>query len=181
MDDYRDGARRRVHSRYERWSANARAGLDARRRATRVEVSGALSDGEAAYADRTMDGVEVRARERRAAPRASQRLAASSSNVEAQVFYNYVDHVMDNYSLRHFTPSMMMPGRSVSNPDRRTMGGRASSTCSSAVDACGTRRHRLAGAIATRCAASSNQSTDPYEAPARTRDARSTTSASSPR
>jgi iron complex outermembrane receptor protein len=44
--------------------------------------------------------------------------------IEAQAYYNYVDHVMDNYSLREFTPSMMMPFRSVSNPDRRTTGGK---------------------------------------------------------
>jgi iron complex outermembrane receptor protein len=31
---------------------------------------------------------------------------------------------MDNYSLREFAPSTMMPFRSVSNPDRRTTGGR---------------------------------------------------------
>ena len=44
---------------------------------------------------------------------------------EAQLYYNYVDHVMDNYSLRTFTPTPMMPGKSVSNPDRRTTGGKA--------------------------------------------------------
>ncbi len=31
--------------------------------------------------------------------------------VEAQAYYNYVDHVMDNYSLRDFTPSPTMPVR----------------------------------------------------------------------
>lgn len=32
---------------------------------------------------------------------------------------------MDNYSLRTFSPSMMMPGRAAANPDRQTFGGRA--------------------------------------------------------
>ena len=44
--------------------------------------------------------------------------------VEAQAYYNYIDHVMDNYSLRDFTPTMMMPAPSASNPDRETTGGR---------------------------------------------------------
>ena len=43
--------------------------------------------------------------------------------VEAQSYYNYIDHVMDNYSLR--TPGTAF---SVSNPDRTTEGGRAAVT-----------------------------------------------------
>src|SRR5690606_23186134 len=46
------------------------------------------------------------------------------SSIEFQTYVNAVDHVMDNYSLRPFTPSMMMPGKSVANPDRLTSGGR---------------------------------------------------------
>jgi len=42
--------------------------------------------------------------------------------VEAQVYFNYVDHVMDTYSLRSGgTPSSMMAAM---NPDRTTTGGR---------------------------------------------------------
>ena len=47
------------------------------------------------------------------------------TRLEARGYYNYVDHVMDNYSLRDFTPTATMPGKSVQNPDRRTTGGRA--------------------------------------------------------
>ncbi len=46
-------------------------------------------------------------------------------SIELQVGYNYVDHVMDNYSLRDFAATAMMPAPAVSNPDRRTFGGRA--------------------------------------------------------
>jgi len=44
---------------------------------------------------------------------------------EVQAYYNYVDHVMDNFSLRDFTPTPTMPGKTVQNPDRRTTGGKA--------------------------------------------------------
>ena len=46
--------------------------------------------------------------------------------IEAQAYYNYVDHVMDNYSLR--TPPMNSAMRMASNPDRKTTGGRLAFT-----------------------------------------------------
>jgi len=48
--------------------------------------------------------------------------------VEAQVYYNYADHVMDNYSLRTPSGSGMMGMPMVSNVDRRTMGARLKAT-----------------------------------------------------
>jgi len=42
--------------------------------------------------------------------------------LEAQVYYNYADHIMDNYSLR--SPGGMMPNPTLSRVDRRTLGGR---------------------------------------------------------
>lgn len=48
--------------------------------------------------------------------------------VEAQVYYNYADHVMDNYSLRTPSGSGMMGMPMVSNVDRRTMGARIKAT-----------------------------------------------------
>jgi iron complex outermembrane receptor protein len=122
--DYADGDGNAVHSRYRRWTGDAALGyaLDDR---TWLEMSGARSDGEAAYADRAMDGsmfersnVGLRF-ERRDVGRHVRRIAA-------QVYWNYVDHVMDNYSLRAFVPSAAMPGRTASNPDRTTEGGRVS-------------------------------------------------------
>jgi iron complex outermembrane receptor protein len=56
-DDYADGCGRDVHSAYDRWSANASAAWTPDDR-TVVEFATARSDGEAAYADRTMDGVK---------------------------------------------------------------------------------------------------------------------------
>jgi iron complex outermembrane recepter protein len=42
--------------------------------------------------------------------------------VEAQLYYNYVDHIMDNYSLRDKAPTAMYM---INNPDRETTGLRA--------------------------------------------------------
>jgi iron complex outermembrane receptor protein len=121
-DDYEDGAGEKVHSAYRRWSANGALGWtpDAE---TRLELSGARSDGEAAYADRAMDGA--------AFDRDNLGLRFERDigfglvrHVDGQAYYNYVDHVMDNFSLRDFTPTPMMPNPAVSNPDRRTVGGR---------------------------------------------------------
>jgi iron complex outermembrane receptor protein len=90
---------------------------------TRIELSGAFSDGEAAYADRAMDGSKFE-RQNVGFKFEKRDLGRVVSRLELQAYYNYVDHVMDNFSLRSFTPSAMMPGRAVSNPDRRTTGGR---------------------------------------------------------
>lgn len=121
--DYADGAGRDVHSRYDRWSANASAAWtpDAQ---TTVEFSTARSDGEAAYADRAMDGVKF-ARDNLALAVIRRDLTPLVAQAEARVYRNYIDHVMDNYGLRPFAPSAMMPGRAVSNPDRLTAGGLA--------------------------------------------------------
>ncbi len=121
-DDYEDGAGQSVHSEYERWSANAALGWTPDDH-TRLELTGVRSDGEAAYADRAMDGVAFD-RENLGLRFGRDDLTEHVKRVEAQAYYNYVDHAMDNYSLRDFTPSASMPFKSVSNPDRRTTGGR---------------------------------------------------------
>lgn len=121
-DDYADGAGHRVHSAYERWSASGALGWtpDA---ATRIELTGIASDGEAAYADRSMDGVAF---DRENAGLSVRRDVGEGwlRGYEARAYYNYVDHVMDNYSLRDFMPTPTMPRKSVQNPDRRTTGGK---------------------------------------------------------
>jgi iron complex outermembrane receptor protein len=122
-DDYDDGAGKRVHSAYERWSTSGALGWTPAA-ATVVELSGIRSDGEAAYADRTMDGVKFD-RENLGLRFEHDVKAGPVRRIEAQAYYNYVDHVMDNYSLRDFTPTPTMPGRTVQNPDRRTSGGKA--------------------------------------------------------
>lgn len=120
-NDYEDGDGNDVHSAYTRWSSNAALGWtpDAD---TRIELSGAKSDGEARYGDRSMDGVKF--------DRSNVGLSFETNNVspliskiEGRVYRNYVDHVMDNYSLRPVTGMYM-----VSNPDRETKGASLSTT-----------------------------------------------------
>jgi iron complex outermembrane receptor protein len=111
-----------VHSEYDRWSVHAALGWTPDDR-TIVEFTAERSDAEAAYDDRGMDGV-IFDRTGYTLSMSRADMAPWLSNVEALLFYNYVDHVMDNYSLRTFTPSASMPFKSVSNPDRRTSGGR---------------------------------------------------------
>jgi iron complex outermembrane receptor protein len=122
--DYADGAGNEVHSAYERWSVNAALGGRPGGH-TRVEITAALSDGEAAYADRGMDGVAFE-RENVGMNLVREDLGENLRRLEARAYYNDVDHVMDNFSLRSFTPSPTMPFRSVQNPQRRTAGGRIS-------------------------------------------------------
>ncbi|MCC5842213.1 MAG: TonB-dependent copper receptor [Opitutales bacterium] len=121
-DDYKDGSGNRVHSQYERWSAHANGTWHATPR-TRIELSGTLSDGEAAYADRAMDGTQF-ARENIGLRFRHETTNGLLAAIEGQAYYNYIDHVMDNFSLRTFSPTMMMPNKTVSNPDRETFGAR---------------------------------------------------------
>lgn len=167
-DDYEDGSGRLVHSSHERWSALAAAGWTPDEM-TLVEVSFGLSDGEAAYADRAMDGVKF--------DRTTFALRAERSfetgvlrSLTARAYHAYIDHVMDNYTLRTFTPTMMMPGRSVSNPDRRTLGARVSAVLEG--EALGhlevggdaqANRHRVRSTM--------NETMMPYEARSRVKDA----------
>jgi len=119
--DYRDGDGLAVHSSYTRWSGNAAFGWTPDPD-TRLELSLAKSDGQAAYADRSMDGV-LFARSNAAVTLDRRFNSSVLQRVEAQWYYNYIDHVMDNYSLR--TPGTTF---TVNNPDRTTIGGRGAVT-----------------------------------------------------
>ncbi len=120
-DDYKDGNGAAVHSAYTRWSVNAAFGWTPDE-ATSLEISVARSDGRAAYADRSMDGSKF-AREN-VAVKFDRRFATSVlQRIEFQSYYNYIDHVMDNFNLR--TPGTAY---SANNPDRATFGGRAAMT-----------------------------------------------------
>jgi iron complex outermembrane recepter protein len=120
--DYEDGDGKDVHSKYNRWSLNSAVGWTPNKD-TRLELKGAHSDGEAAYADRSMDG-KLFNRWNYGLKFEKKNLNSWLGKVEAQAYYNYVDHVMDNYSLRTFVPTAMMPNPSASNPARETIGGR---------------------------------------------------------
>lgn len=115
--DYEDGDGRAIHSRYRRRSASAAFGLTPDDH-TLLELSLMRSAGEAAYADRGMDGARFD-RDNIGFKFSKRNLSPLVEKFEAQVYRNYIDHVMDNYSLR--APAGMPM---VSNPDRTTSGGR---------------------------------------------------------
>jgi iron complex outermembrane receptor protein len=123
---YADGDGNNVHSAYERWSANASL-LWTPGAQTYVELAAARSNGEAAYADRAMDGVKFD-RTNYALRLRRDNLTPLITSVEARAFHNYVDHVMDNHTLRDFMPTMSMANPSANNPDRQTIGGLAQIT-----------------------------------------------------
>jgi iron complex outermembrane receptor protein len=168
-DDFTDGNGRDVHSAYRRWSTNAALGWTPDDD-TRIDLTGARSDGEAAYADRMMDGV-LFARDNLGLRFERRNLSPRVRRLEAQTFYNYIDHVMDNYSLRTFVPTTMMPGRAVSNPDRRTTGSKLEMEIGIAKPLIATiglerqeNRHTLRSTM--------NETMMPYEAMARVEDGR---------
>ncbi|WP_052750204.1 TonB-dependent copper receptor [Arsukibacterium sp. MJ3] len=121
-DDYQDGAGQRIHSAYQRWSSQLELGYTPTDNNTLLLKLG-VSDGEAAYADRLMDGNVFR-RQNLGLKWSLNDINHYLQRLDVQWYYNYIDHVMDNYSLRSFRPSMMMPMPGASNPDRRTLGAR---------------------------------------------------------
>ncbi|MGL6070028.1 TonB-dependent copper receptor [Craterilacuibacter sp.] len=117
--DYKDGNGDKVHSAFERNSATVIAGLtpDAD---TTIELSADRSRGEAAYADRGMDGT-VFDRDAWGFKAEHRNLAPWLAALRAEASHSYVDHVMDNFSLRSGTPTAK---RALSNPDRETDGAK---------------------------------------------------------
>ena len=168
-NNYKDGAGKTVHSEYDRWSLNGGIGWTPDNN-TRLELSAARSDGEAAYADRGMDGVKFE-RENYGLKFEKKNIASWLEKIEAQAYYNYIDHVMDNYSLRDFVPSMMMPNHAVSNPDRKTIGGRLAFS----FHPLDTAKFVIGSDIQSNkhtLRSTTNEKTTPYESLDRTEDAR---------
>lgn len=122
--DYKDGNGVAVHSDYMRWSGNATFGYTPDDN-TALELSLAKSDGRASYADRTMDGSKF-ARDNVGIKFDKKNLSPLFEKVEAHIYRNYIDHVMDNYTMRATAANNFM----VSNPDRETTGGRIATTLS---------------------------------------------------
>lgn len=127
-NDYKDADGNTVHSFYTRKSVNTLAGWmpDAN---TRVEVSAVGSRAEAAYADRGMDGAKFD-REGYGVKFEKKSLSPLVQKISAQAYYNYIDHVMDNYSLRTKAAPMFHS----MNPDRETQGVRLAADLAVAPD-----------------------------------------------
>ena len=124
--DYRDGDGHRVHAAYDRWNADAAIGWTPDDD-TRLELTAGKGNGHAAYAFSGMDGAQF-LRESAALKLERRYLAERFDKLEAQLYYNYADHVMDNYTLRRPDPRSMMPMAMASDVDRRTVGGRVAGT-----------------------------------------------------
>ncbi|WP_419770546.1 MAG: TonB-dependent copper receptor [Candidatus Marinarcus sp.] len=122
-DDYKDGRGDTVNSEYTRWNTSLTLGYTPTDDTT-FEISGSKGDGEAKYADRTMDASKL-LRENIALKIIKYNLAKNIDKVEMQVYRNYVDHIMDNYSLREppISPMTGQKAYSAMNPDRTTIGG----------------------------------------------------------
>ncbi|MFV5492251.1 TonB-dependent copper receptor [Acinetobacter sp. ASP199] len=120
-NSYKDGDGRTVPSDWKRWNADLTLGWtpDAD---TWVELTGGKADGEAVYAGRMMDGSKF-ARESLGLRVQKQNLTETLKKVEAQVNYNFNDHVMDNFSLRQVEE----PNKAMT-VTRRTLNSRLSMT-----------------------------------------------------
>ncbi|MEQ4674305.1 TonB-dependent copper receptor [Providencia vermicola] len=138
-NDYKDGNGDKVPSKWDKWNADVAIGWTPDEY-TLLELTAGKGDGEARYAGRGMDGSQFK--------RESYGLRFEKSNIgdvldkiEANAYYNYADHIMDNYSLR--SPSggtmgghmgMGHGGHGMMNMpmkmrvDRETMGGRVMGT-----------------------------------------------------
>lgn len=119
-DDYKDGDGKAVHSQYHRYSGSLALGWTPDSN-TRVELGMTRSDGEAAYADRGMDGTRflresVRIRIEKKA------INEWLDEIKFNAFDSSVDHLMDDQQLRQ--PGMM----GYANVARDTKGGRFSAT-----------------------------------------------------
>ncbi|MCE0916453.1 TonB-dependent copper receptor [Pseudomonas sp. NMI760_13] len=125
-DDFEDGNGDTVPSRWDKWNGDVSLGWtpDAD---TLLELTAGKGDGEARSAGRGMDGSQFK-RESLGLRFEKSNLGEVLDKVEAQVYYNYADHVMDNYTLRTPSGAGMMGMPMVSNVDRRTMGARIKAT-----------------------------------------------------
>lgn len=125
-DDYEDGNGDTVPSRWDKWNGDVAIGWtpDAD---TLVELSAGRGNGESRYAGRGMDGSQF-LRESLGLRFERSNLGGVLDKLEAQVYYNYADHVMDNFRLRNPDPTSSMPMPMASQVDRRTLGARMAAT-----------------------------------------------------
>ena len=124
--DYKDGNGRRVPSGWDKWNTDVAVGFtpDAH---TLLELSAGAGDGEARYGGRSMDGTQFR-RDSWGLRFEKQHLTSWLAKLEAQIYSNKADHVMDNFTLRTAPTTGMMAGGMASNVRRTTTGGRVAAT-----------------------------------------------------
>ncbi|MDG3066607.1 TonB-dependent receptor domain-containing protein [Thauera mechernichensis] len=124
--NYEDGDGTEIHSRFKRQSATL-VGSYELDRDTRIDLDGIVSRGKAAYADRAMDGSKFD-RESYGMTFRKQDLSPVVKAVNLRLYHSYIDHVMDNYSMRDTASCVggAATGCAAMNPDRETDGARVS-------------------------------------------------------
>lgn len=125
-DDYQDGDGDTVPSRWKKWNGDVAIGWTPDDD-TLLELTAGKGDGEARYAGRGMDGSQF-VRESLGLRFERGNLGGVLDKIEAQVYYNYADHIMDNFSLRQPDPNSMMAMPMAAQVDRSTVGGRLAAT-----------------------------------------------------
>ena len=121
--DYKDGDGTSIPSGWNKWNADAALGWtpDAD---TLVELSAGAGDGWARSAARGMDGTQFR-RDSLGLRLQKQNITPWLSKVEAQIYRNEADHLMDNFQRRPLPPGKMAMA---SNVKRVVPGGRIAAT-----------------------------------------------------
>ena len=121
--DYKDGDGTPIPSGWNKWNADAALGWtpDAD---TLVELSAGAGDGWARSAARGMDGTQFR-RDSLGLRLQKQNITHWLSKVEAQIYRNEADHLMDNFQRRPLPPGKMAMA---SNVKRVVTGGRIAAT-----------------------------------------------------
>ena len=120
--NYQDGRGQYVHSGWDKWNADLAVGLTPDSH-TLLELSAGAGDGQARYGTRSMDGTQFR-RDSWGLRFEKRQLTPWLAKLEAQIYSNRADHVMDNYSLRPFTADAARAG----NVRRTTTGARMAAT-----------------------------------------------------
>lgn len=120
-DDYRDGDNKKVHSKYKRSSAGAAIGWTPDQN-TVLELSATRSSAQASNASTSVDGSKFD-RDNLTAKFEKKNISDLVEKVEALVYYNKVEHVMDNFSLRPLSGTKLYMA-----PNRETTGYRVATT-----------------------------------------------------
>lgn len=116
-NNYKDGNGKSVHSNWEKWNTDLAAGWIPNDN-TWIEATAGRADGEVAYAGRGMDGTKF-GRESLGLRVQKKNINRFIQKIDAQVNYNFNDHVMDNYRMRPITGMKML-----SNVARETLNSR---------------------------------------------------------
>ena len=117
-DDYKNGNNQRVHSQYKRQSGTI-VGTLTPNPTLALEFSLDIGRGEAAYADRSMDG---RTFDRESYQTHITKIL-NEDVLDIHIYHNEIDHIMDNFSLTNGIPKIGTTYQ-ISNPNRTNTGAR---------------------------------------------------------